>query len=154
MASVGFLWSHRDSQATPLLLARTVNPQQRSRIGNPTAGPVFLFLHTDDFWTHYHDFEARRRAFYQRNGGMKFIFGAHFCFPAAADRNVRAPGLFHSSWHLACLHHTVRPSGLDTRLWAGCGLREIQPARPPPGKITSSVSHPTKRLLLPLSISP
>ena len=49
----------RDSQATRLLLARAVNPQQRTRIGNQTAGPVFLFLHTDEFWTHYHDLKLR-----------------------------------------------------------------------------------------------
>lgn len=34
---------------TALLLARAVNPEQQSRIGNQTGGRVFLFLHTDDF---------------------------------------------------------------------------------------------------------
>jgi len=35
--------------ATQLLLARAVNPDQESRIGNQTGGRVFIFLHTDDF---------------------------------------------------------------------------------------------------------
>jgi catechol 2,3-dioxygenase-like lactoylglutathione lyase family enzyme len=32
-----------------LLLAKAVNDEQVSRIGNQTGGRVFLFLHTDDF---------------------------------------------------------------------------------------------------------
>ena len=31
-----------------LLLAKTANDEQRSRIGNQTGGRVFLFMHTDD----------------------------------------------------------------------------------------------------------
>ena len=38
-----------------LLLARAVNAEQASRIGNQAGGRVFLFLFTDDFWR---DFEA------------------------------------------------------------------------------------------------
>lgn len=38
------------STGTQLLLARAVNDEQASRIGNQTGGRVFLFLHTDDFW--------------------------------------------------------------------------------------------------------
>ena len=34
---------------TRLLLARAVNDEQRSRIGNQTGGRVFLFLHTNYF---------------------------------------------------------------------------------------------------------
>ena len=45
------------SQETRLLLARAVDDEQSSRIGNQTGGRVFLFLHTDDFWR---DFEAYR----------------------------------------------------------------------------------------------
>ena len=37
------------ASGTDLLLARAVNPEQASRIGNQTGGRVFLFLHTDDF---------------------------------------------------------------------------------------------------------
>lgn len=38
-----------------MLLARAVNEEQASRIGNQTGGRVFLFLYTDDFWR---DFRA------------------------------------------------------------------------------------------------
>ena len=37
------------SQGAKLLLARGVNDDQVSRIGNQTGGRVFLFLYTDDF---------------------------------------------------------------------------------------------------------
>ncbi len=40
---------------TQILLARAVNDDQNSRIGNQTGGRVFLFLYTDDFWR---DFSA------------------------------------------------------------------------------------------------
>ena len=36
-----------------LLLAKAVNEEQKSRIGNQTGGRVFLFLHTDDFQRDY-----------------------------------------------------------------------------------------------------
>jgi catechol 2,3-dioxygenase-like lactoylglutathione lyase family enzyme len=36
-----------------LLLAKAVGNEQKSWIGNQTGGRVFLFLHTDDFWTDY-----------------------------------------------------------------------------------------------------
>jgi lactoylglutathione lyase len=44
---------------TDLLLAKAVNPEQSSRVGNQTGGRVFLFLHTDDFWRDYRDFKSR-----------------------------------------------------------------------------------------------
>ncbi len=47
------------STGTDLLLARAVNPEQASRIGNQTGSRVFLFLHTDDFWRDYREFMAR-----------------------------------------------------------------------------------------------
>jgi len=47
------------SQESALLLARAVNPEQASRIGNQTGGRVFLFLHTDDFWRDYHAYQAQ-----------------------------------------------------------------------------------------------
>jgi catechol 2,3-dioxygenase-like lactoylglutathione lyase family enzyme len=52
------------STGTDLLLAKAVNPEQASRIGNQTGGRVFLFLHTDDFWRDY-------RAMTER--GVKFV---------------------------------------------------------------------------------
>ncbi len=47
------------STGTDLLLAKAVNPEQASRIGNQTGGRVFLFLHTDDFWRDYRETTAR-----------------------------------------------------------------------------------------------
>lgn len=47
------------SQGTSLLLARAVNSEQASRVGNQTGGRVFLFLHTDDFWRDYQVFRKR-----------------------------------------------------------------------------------------------
>jgi catechol 2,3-dioxygenase-like lactoylglutathione lyase family enzyme len=47
------------STGTDLLLARAVNPEQASRVGNQTGGRVFLFLHTDDFWHDYREFTVR-----------------------------------------------------------------------------------------------
>jgi catechol 2,3-dioxygenase-like lactoylglutathione lyase family enzyme len=52
------------SESTDLLLAKAVNPEQASRIGNQTGGRVFLFLHTDDFWGDYRAMTAR---------GVKFV---------------------------------------------------------------------------------
>jgi uncharacterized glyoxalase superfamily protein PhnB len=34
-------------------LAKAVNDEQKSRVGNQTGGRVFLFLHTDDFDNYY-----------------------------------------------------------------------------------------------------
>ena len=47
------------SSGSSLLLARAVNAEQSSRIGNQTGGRVFLFLHTDDFWRDYHAYTAK-----------------------------------------------------------------------------------------------
>lgn len=41
-----------------ILLARAVNEEQESRIGNQTGGRVFLFLHTDDLDRDYAQFKA------------------------------------------------------------------------------------------------
>jgi catechol 2,3-dioxygenase-like lactoylglutathione lyase family enzyme len=48
----------RDAGAQ-LLLARAVNDQQASRIGNQTGGRVFLFLHTDDCRRDVREWSAR-----------------------------------------------------------------------------------------------
>jgi catechol 2,3-dioxygenase-like lactoylglutathione lyase family enzyme len=52
------------SKESKLLLARAVNEDQSSRIGDQTGGRVFLFLHTDDFWR---DFKA------YKNRGVVFV---------------------------------------------------------------------------------
>jgi catechol 2,3-dioxygenase-like lactoylglutathione lyase family enzyme len=49
----------RGSIGSRVLLARAVDDEQASRIGNQTGGRVFLFLYTDDFWRDYHAYKAR-----------------------------------------------------------------------------------------------
>jgi catechol 2,3-dioxygenase-like lactoylglutathione lyase family enzyme len=51
-------------ESATLLLARSVTPEQESRVGNQTGGRVFLFLHTDDFARDYERMKAR---------GVRFI---------------------------------------------------------------------------------
>ena len=41
-----------------ILLAKAVNEQQLSRVGDQTGGRVFLFLGTDDFWRDYNNLLA------------------------------------------------------------------------------------------------
>ena len=45
--------SPKNSEGCSLLLARAAKPEQESAIGNQSGGRVFLFLHTDDFWSYY-----------------------------------------------------------------------------------------------------
>ena len=52
------------SSGTDLLLARAVNPEQTSRVGDQTGGRVFLFLQTDDFWRDFRAMTSR---------GVKFV---------------------------------------------------------------------------------
>ena len=47
------------STESQLLLARAVNDEQASRIGNQTGGRVFLFLYTDDFQRDYEAYKTR-----------------------------------------------------------------------------------------------
>ena len=47
------LVSPKGSNECCLLLAKAVNGDQKSRIGNQTGNRVFLFLYTDDFWRDY-----------------------------------------------------------------------------------------------------
>jgi catechol 2,3-dioxygenase-like lactoylglutathione lyase family enzyme len=42
-----------------LLLAKAINQEQKSRIGNQTGGRVFLFLETDNFERDYKNFRER-----------------------------------------------------------------------------------------------
>ena len=46
-----------------LLLARAVNAEQSSRVGNQTGGRVFLFLFTDDFWRDFETYKAKSFVF-------------------------------------------------------------------------------------------
>lgn len=52
------------STGSRLLLAKAVNEEQRSRIGNQAGGRVFLFLHTDNFHRDYND---------MRKNGIEFV---------------------------------------------------------------------------------
>jgi catechol 2,3-dioxygenase-like lactoylglutathione lyase family enzyme len=47
-----------------LLLARASTPQEIRTIGSQTGGRVFLFLHTDNFWSDYRAMQSR---------GVKFL---------------------------------------------------------------------------------
>jgi catechol 2,3-dioxygenase-like lactoylglutathione lyase family enzyme len=47
------------STGSRLLLARAVDNEQSSRVGNQTGGRVFLFLNTDDFWRDFDAYKAK-----------------------------------------------------------------------------------------------
>jgi len=47
------------STGSCLLLARAVDNEQSSRVGNQTGGRVFLFLNTDDFWRDFNAYKAK-----------------------------------------------------------------------------------------------
>ena len=49
----------KGSPGCALLLAKAVNDDQKSALGNQTGGRVFLFLHTDDFWRDFKAMEAK-----------------------------------------------------------------------------------------------
>src|SRR6266699_2708660 len=51
------LLSPKGSTECCLLLAKAVNKDQKSSIGDQTGGRVFLFLYTDDFWRDYNNIE-------------------------------------------------------------------------------------------------
>lgn len=42
-----------------LLLAKAASAQQSLSVGNQSGGRVFLFLHTDDLWRDFVDFQSR-----------------------------------------------------------------------------------------------
>ena len=47
------------SGSAQILLARAVNEEQASRVGNQTGGRVSFFLYTDDFWRDYYSYKAK-----------------------------------------------------------------------------------------------
>lgn len=51
---------------TGIVLAQASTAEQRSAVGKQTAGRVFLFLHTDDFWRDYKAYAAK---------GVEFVCG-------------------------------------------------------------------------------
>ena len=53
------LVSPRGNGSCKLLLAKGVNEEQQSRIGNQTGGRVFLFLQTDNFQRDFDDYKSK-----------------------------------------------------------------------------------------------
>ena len=47
------------SQGASLLLAKAATPEQLAQVGKQSAGRVFLFLHTSDFWNDYRHMQSR-----------------------------------------------------------------------------------------------
>jgi lactoylglutathione lyase len=47
------------SSETRLLLAKAATPAQAEHIGNQGGGRVFLFLHTDDFWSDFRRMQSK-----------------------------------------------------------------------------------------------
>ena len=54
-------WVRVAPQGSPcaLLLAKAASEEQLSSVGNQSGGRVFLFLHTDDLWRDFVDFQSR-----------------------------------------------------------------------------------------------
>ncbi|SHG34782.1 VOC family protein [Flagellimonas flava] len=50
--------SPKNSEAG-LVLGKAVGPEQEATIGNQTGGRVFLFLHTNDFWSDYQSMQDK-----------------------------------------------------------------------------------------------
>lgn len=55
--------SPEHNSETSILLAEATTPEQEIAIGNQTGGRVFLFLHTDDFWSDYHTMKSKGVSF-------------------------------------------------------------------------------------------
>ena len=53
----------KGSSECKLLLARAIDEEQKSRIGNQSGGRVFLFLYTDNFDRDYNDLKSKRIEF-------------------------------------------------------------------------------------------
>ncbi len=51
------------NEGTRLLLAKASNQEESKCVGNQSAGRVFLFLHTDNFWRDYNAFAAKEVRF-------------------------------------------------------------------------------------------
>lgn len=60
------------SESCCLLLAKAVNEEQRSRIGNQTGGRVFLFLQTDDFNRDFENLKSKGVSIIREPGIEKY----------------------------------------------------------------------------------
>ena len=91
------------ASGSQLLLARAVDDEQSTRIGNQTGGRVFLFLYTDDFWRDYKAMLAR---------GINFVRE-----PKEQEYGVVAvfEDLYGNLWDLLQLNetHPIARRGLD-----------------------------------------
>ena len=56
----------RQTDGGGVLLAKADTPAQEARIGDQTGGRVGFFLHTDDFWRDYENYQA---------SGVEFVRG-------------------------------------------------------------------------------
>ena len=54
------------SNGCSLLLAEAADENQLASVGNQSAGRVFLFLHTDDFWRDYNKMIERKVHFIRK----------------------------------------------------------------------------------------
>ena len=61
------------SSGCNLLLAKAVNDEQKSRVGNQTGGRVFLFLYTNDFWRDYNNMLEKKVNFVREP--VKEVYG-------------------------------------------------------------------------------
>ncbi|MEM9648011.1 MAG: VOC family protein [Bacteroidota bacterium] len=55
----------KDSQSS-LVLGKAVGAEQEAAIGNQTGGRVFLFLHTNDFWSDYRSMKEKGVVFEEK----------------------------------------------------------------------------------------
>jgi len=82
------------ARGSALLLARAINPEQTSRIGNQAAGRVFLFLASDDFDADFAAMTARGVGFeeaprsegYGRVAVFRDLYGNRWDFVERAVR--------------------------------------------------------------------
>lgn len=55
-----------NSRGTGLILAKATNSEQKLAVGNQAGGRVFLFLHTQDFWTDYKSMQVNGVCFLEQ----------------------------------------------------------------------------------------
>ena len=70
--------SPKGSSGLQILLAKAVNEEQMSRVGNQTGGRVFLFMHTDDLLRDYESMKTKGIVFIrnpiQEEWGLVAVF--------------------------------------------------------------------------------
>ena len=89
------------SSESRLLLARAVNEEQSSRIGNQSGGRIFLFLYTDDFWRDFSAYKAKGIVFVREPKEERYGTVAVF------------RDLYGNLWDLLQPHTSVHPGADD-----------------------------------------